>query len=165
MEEINFSLGQRFAEERQRLGKTQQEVADLCHVTRRTVGDIERGARPPGGELTQGLTKLGFDIQYVFSGIRSANLEKVADFWMVAEDGRVYAIEAKTSKKVVDRAVLTGVMAGVDEYLAEQKLSMPSDKKADLVILLCDFFNAESAKDTPAVKETTARIIQFGRYR
>lgn len=158
MDEINFSLAQRFAEERQRLGKTQEELAGLCGVNRRTIGDIERGERPPGGDLVRELTKLGFDIQYIFSGIRSVNLHQMAE-----EPGE-YVIgyaTLHTAKKTVDPAVLAGVLAGVDEYLAEQKLSMPSDKKAELVMLLCDFFNAESARDRPAVKSATAKIIDL----
>lgn len=66
-------------EQRQRIGKTQEELANLCGVTRWTIGNIERGERPPGGELVRELTKLGFDIQYIFSGVRSDNLDKVAE--------------------------------------------------------------------------------------
>lgn len=167
MDEINFSLGQRFGEERQRLGKTQEELAVLCGVNRRTIGDVERGARPPGGDLALELTKLGFDIQYIFTGVRSVNLYLLAAEEKPDYDAGMigFAAAMPARKKTIDQAVLAGVIAGVDEYLAEQKLTMPADKKAELVMLLCDLFNAESVKDAPQVKATTAKIIELGRRR
>lgn len=161
MEPIIFGPHQRFKEERERVGISQQALADRLGVSKQTIQNWEKDTPIPS-DATKKFLSLGIDPLYVLNGVRLPNL------YEVAEEAGEYVIGYSTphaAKKTLDPAVLAGVMAGVDEYLAEQKLSMPSDKKADLVILLCDFFNAESAKDTPAVKKTTARIIQFGRHK
>lgn len=158
MREKNFSLGSRFREEREKLGKTQDQVATWCGVTRRTIYNIEEGDGTIGSDLLAKLVRIGFDVQYIFSGIRSANLFKVAE-----EHPEYAAKETKTAtkKKMIDPDVFSGVLGGVDEYLTEEGLKLSSEKKAELVMLLCDFFNAESAQDTAAVKSTAANILQF----
>jgi transcriptional regulator with XRE-family HTH domain len=91
--------GDRIAEERLRLGKTQDQIADLCGVTRRTIGNIERENNDPGGKLLVSLAKIGFDSQYLLMGVRSINLDRVA------EEAGTYKIEkaagARTDKEIL----------------------------------------------------------------
>lgn len=73
------SAGRRFEEERLRLGKTQEEIAALAGVTRRTISRIENGDNYVGGDLLEALAEYGFDSQYIITGIRSANLDEVLE--------------------------------------------------------------------------------------
>lgn len=73
------SAGQRLEEERLRLGKTQEEIAALSGVTRRTISRVENGENYVGGDLLETLAAHGFDLQYIITGVRSENLDRVAD--------------------------------------------------------------------------------------
>lgn len=79
MYETNVSIGARFEEERVRMGKTQDVLANDVGVNRRTIGRIENGETPPAGDLLSLIAQLGFDTQYILTGVRSENLYKVAE--------------------------------------------------------------------------------------
>lgn len=55
----------RFEEVRLQRGKTQQELADACGVTRQAIGGIERGAIPGGAVLIRLAVELGVDALYL----------------------------------------------------------------------------------------------------
>ena len=73
------SSGQRLEQERLRLGKTQEEIAALSGVTRRTISRVENGENYAGGDLLETLAAHGFDSQYIITGVRSENLDRVAE--------------------------------------------------------------------------------------
>lgn len=154
----NEKTAERLLEERRRLGLTQDEFAEKAGVSKRTHNYYESGARQPDSDYLSAIARIGADVQYVLTGVRSSNMVFVAQ-----ELRGIYRAkkEEPPQRKEVDQQVLAGVLAGVDGYLAEQKLKMPPDKKAELVMLLCDFFNADTAKNMPAVKEAVAKIIQL----
>lgn len=74
-----IDVGERFAEERQRLGYTQASFARLLDVTRMTLINIEAGKSD--FKITQliAAASAGVDIQYVITGVRSPNTKKVTD--------------------------------------------------------------------------------------
>lgn len=154
MEPIIFGPHQRLKEERERVGLSQQVLAERLGVTKQTVQNWEKGTPIPSS-ATEKFLGLGIDPLYVLNGVRLPNL------YEVAEEAGEYKPHPPPKKREVDQDVIAGVIAGVDEYLAEHKLEMPYEKKAELILLLCDFFTAESAKDTEAVKSTAAKILQF----
>jgi transcriptional regulator with XRE-family HTH domain len=59
-------------EERQRLGLSQKEVFDFLAVNKATYYRWERGAAVPSDKLAE-LRKLGFDINFVVSGVRESS--------------------------------------------------------------------------------------------
>lgn len=63
-------VGSRLREEREALGLTQAEVADLVGVTREQWGRYERGVGVPGGTPLAALTHAGGDLVYVLTGVR-----------------------------------------------------------------------------------------------
>jgi len=67
------------AEERARLGISQQKLADECQVTREQIGKYERDTNVPGGQVLAAFARLGLDTQYILTGVRSANLFQVAE--------------------------------------------------------------------------------------
>lgn len=72
----------RLREERLRLGLSQQALADALGVSKWTVINWEktdeRGTPIPADKL-EGCVKQGMDVQYVLTGVRSANLNQVAE--------------------------------------------------------------------------------------
>ena len=68
----NFSsiAGPRLAEERDRLGLTQAQAADLCGVSREMWGRYEKGSSAPGGEVFANFAIAGGDANYLLTGQR-----------------------------------------------------------------------------------------------
>lgn len=64
-------LGQRIKRERERLGLTQQQLAENFGVDKSSVYLYERGDRPPTAAHLQAFLDLGADILFVLSGERA----------------------------------------------------------------------------------------------
>lgn len=69
------SVGQRFAEERERLGLSRAELAHAAGYSAEQIRKVEIGERMPGGELLAALLDIGGDLVAVLkgaSGVRDA---------------------------------------------------------------------------------------------
>ncbi len=85
----------RLREERARLGLTQQEVADTANVHVKTVRRWESQVAIPLDAMIP-LLAIGYDVQYVASGVRSKNISEVR------EKGVEYAVAPGYSRDEVD---------------------------------------------------------------
>lgn len=85
----------RLREERARLGLTQQEIADAVHVHVKTVRRWESQVAIPLDAMIP-LLAIGYDVQYVASGVRSKNISEVR------EKGVDYAVAPGHSRDEVD---------------------------------------------------------------
>ena len=97
----------RLKEERNRLKITQQAVAEQCNTTVQTVRRWEKVPTIPMEKLA-GLVWLGFDVQYVLTGLRSSNLDEVRELFTglstkVAEDLAMYEAGAKGGDPLLAR--------------------------------------------------------------
>lgn len=68
----------RFRAERLRLGYPQQLVAEEAGVSKRSVVSWEGTTSIPADKLER-LASVGFDVQFVVTGVRSANTDQVSD--------------------------------------------------------------------------------------
>jgi transcriptional regulator with XRE-family HTH domain len=66
------TLHKRLQEERQRLGLTQAEAAEIGGVKRRAQINYESGERCPDGHYFSAIAAAGADVQYILTGIRSS---------------------------------------------------------------------------------------------
>ncbi|RPT94569.1 helix-turn-helix domain-containing protein [Pseudomonas aeruginosa] len=66
------SFGERLRAERERLGFSQQELADICGVTMRTQRNYEKGDRQPDASYLAALAKAGGDVLFFLTGQRQA---------------------------------------------------------------------------------------------
>jgi len=66
-------LNKRLQEERQRLGLTQAEAAEIGGVKRRSQINYEAGDSYPDGRYFAAIAAVGADVQYILTGIRSGN--------------------------------------------------------------------------------------------
>lgn len=64
-------LGDRLRAERERLGLSQQELADLCGVTMRSQRNYEKGERQPDAAYLAAMAAARIDMLYVVTGQRS----------------------------------------------------------------------------------------------
>ena len=82
----------RLRAERTRLGLSQTALADTLGVTKWTVINYERPAgrgTPIPADLLSACARLGMDVQYILTGVASANLNRVA------EEAGDYQVERK----------------------------------------------------------------------
>lgn len=68
---FNATSGKRLKEERNRVGLTQQALADLLGTRREIFSRYENGQVVPGGDVFERLATAGIDIAYVLTGDRS----------------------------------------------------------------------------------------------
>jgi transcriptional regulator with XRE-family HTH domain len=96
-----FSSAPRIAEERDRLGFTQEQIANACGVSRVMWGKYERGLAAMGGEYLFAFAAQGADINYILTGQRSdqhtassvvaaMNKSKSAEVYQTMEPTTVY---------------------------------------------------------------------------
>ncbi|MFZ6772288.1 helix-turn-helix domain-containing protein [Undibacterium sp. SXout7W] len=71
--EVLFGVGARLAEERARLGYSQNALATLLAKTSRTQIKYESGETNPDTTYLFNLNKLGADIYYIVTGTKSTN--------------------------------------------------------------------------------------------
>jgi transcriptional regulator with XRE-family HTH domain len=71
-------LNLRLKEERVHLGLTQPIFAEFAFAKKRTVQDWEKGVSSPTAIQLEALAKVGCDVQYIVTGVRSVNLEKIS---------------------------------------------------------------------------------------
>ncbi|SDK67110.1 XRE family transcriptional regulator [Billgrantia gudaonensis] len=67
------NIGERLREERTRLGLSQTAFGEVGGVKKFAQSNYETGKRHPDALYLESLAKIGVDIQYVVSGIRSTN--------------------------------------------------------------------------------------------
>lgn len=64
------TFGERLAEERQRLGKSQEDLATSGGVLRGAQFNYEKDRRAPDTRYLAGIAEAGVDIRYVLTGLR-----------------------------------------------------------------------------------------------
>ena len=77
MQNLRKQIAERFTEERERLRFSQSDLANKLGVSREGLRKNEIGATALNADTLAIAVELGFDIQYVLSGIRSKNLGDV----------------------------------------------------------------------------------------
>ena len=90
-----------FKKERLRLKVSQAFIAEECGVTTRTVIRWEQGNPVPSDKLAI-LIGLGFDVQYIITGVRSTNLNQVQVSSEPEDDGGLDARIARLSETQQD---------------------------------------------------------------
>ena len=138
VEEDKVSIGRRCREERERLGSTRAAVAESCGKTPQAIGEYERGASYPGSEALLGFARIGMDTQFILTGVRSNNIDQVAE-------------EAGTYK--VEKGV--GALAKDEEILIEKYRQLDPKKRT----------HAQAVVDALAAKGATGPAGKRTRWR
>lgn len=92
-------FSQRLVSERKKLSRTQDEFATAGAVSKRAYCNYESGGRVCDAEFLAGIAKIGADVQFIVTGIYSANRSAVTT---ASEDTNVEDTEAvPLSKRAV----------------------------------------------------------------
>lgn len=98
---MNEHLFQRLADERERLGFTQEQMAKAGGVAKRTYCNYETGDREPPSSLISKLKAVGADIGYLLFGVReldslgvSPSEERLINLYRQMSDESKNALEA-----------------------------------------------------------------------
>lgn len=131
----------RLREERARLGLTQQEVAAAASVHVKTVRRWESQVAIPLDAMIP-LLAIGYDVQYVASGVRSKNINEVRE-------------------KGVDYEVSPGYTRDEVELLRGYRAMTPSQREQARALLSVLALKAPlvRAQRTPAASKTKARSV------
>ena len=67
-----IEIGARLKEERERLGMSQPQFAGLGEVSKRAQITYEKGESTPNADYLAAVAKVGADVQYIVTGVRSS---------------------------------------------------------------------------------------------
>lgn len=134
-----LALGQRLAEERDRLGLTQERFGELAGVSRNSQANYEKGARQPDASYLEQIAASGVDVLYVLTGARSlsekdlaADLKRYGDAWETLELAleRVNRTMAPAKKRKAAEALYRASKAQMAEATQEQLTALVLDLAA-----------------------------------
>ncbi len=91
--------------------------------------------------------------------------------WMIDGDGPMLKKDVPTGEKLLNRETTDGIaidkefikeaLLAVEEYLQEVKGTLPPDKKAELVMLLCELLMKESPENRKINKATVISLVRL----
>lgn len=90
-------IASRLHSERQRLGLTQDEFAEAGGIGKRAYCNYENGSRECGCEFLHRLAATGADVQFIVTGVYSANLSAVIG--LESDDRSEAVVQASLSKR------------------------------------------------------------------
>ena len=104
----------RLHEERQRLGLTQEAIADQLGATKRSVINWEGGAALPGAEVLSRYAAAGADVLYILTGQRIGGASAPALQHAVSEGDRILLDNFHAAPAQVQAGVKTTLGAFAD---------------------------------------------------
>lgn len=142
---VKSSSPGRLKEERARLGLSQSALADTLGVTKWTVINYERtGGRgtPIPADLLSACARLGMDVQYILTGVSSANMNRVA------EEAGTYRVERKGP----------AVLSKEEQKLLEKYRRLKPQQRTHAQAIVSTLVSTEGAgKRKPARRKTRAK--------
>lgn len=100
-----MELGKRLKEERQRLGLTQQAMAEACDSSKRAQLNYEAGDQVPGGLYLAAAAGLGVDVVFVLTGERAEESKAAANAEDAALLDQVHRVGPRARKLILDLLV------------------------------------------------------------
>lgn len=126
-------MGQRIAQERRRLGLTQEAFAEALHVGRSAVAMMETGRSALDAQrLVLMWQELNMDLFFILTGEKSD----------------------KAAAQLVDWPLVEAINASVDHMIKKQKLSLSPEKKAMVLKYLYQQFITHGHVDDGRVADT-----------
>lgn len=145
-----LEFGERLKIERERLGHSQMEAAEMCGVRREMWGKYERGAAEPGARVLERYSAHDADVLYILTGRREPKLEtnegfiNPASIGLIAvelfkrftgegitEDDYFLDISGQDAKslKQTARSVFIGRLVSLSGEIYNRLLSVPGDDR------------------------------------
>ena len=99
-----MDFGTRLSEERKRIGLNQTAFGKIGGVTKTSQLNYEAGERSPNVDYWQAIASAGADVQYILTGVRSANA--------LTTDEQLLLERYRASPQVIKTAALQVVLTG-----------------------------------------------------
>lgn len=93
-----YTIGQRLAEERRRLGYNQTEFGELGGIKKGTVINWEKDLTSPTGTFLAEIAKIGADINYIITGQRTEKVLEPRETALIDN----YRNSSEKDKKVIE---------------------------------------------------------------
>lgn len=131
-----MSINARLAEERERLGLSQERLGAVAGVSRNSQANYEKGKRMPDAAYLEALAGAGADVQYVITGQRAItadqlanDLKRLSDAWETLE----LALEAtgRTLTPAKKRKAADALYAA-----SKTQLTVDKEKLTELILQL-----------------------------
>jgi transcriptional regulator with XRE-family HTH domain len=109
-----MSIGTRLREEREKLGLTQAEIAEVAGVTRNSQYSYENDKRKPDADYLQAIAAAGCDVQYILTGQKSSQVK-------IAEPPKNYAVINRVKAEKLLDSLPADVLDDVLHYMEDKK--------------------------------------------
>jgi transcriptional regulator with XRE-family HTH domain len=136
-------VGMRLKEARNRLGLSQQSMAEKIGSSKTGIQANEGGSNLPGAAVLASMYRLGVSVDWLLSGNGPMLLADMA--------------EVRNPSPALDRELLFYVMDVVDQELKRRKLSLPNRKFAELVSVFYEVC-LETGKRDPSIVERILNV-------
>lgn len=98
--------GDRLREERDKLGLSQAKLAEIGGVSRPSQVSYEKSGGNPPGDYWTALAAANFDVQYIFTGVRSENWPLSSD----AQTAQITKTELLDTLELIQQASEKGLV-------------------------------------------------------
>ena len=138
----------RLKEERKRLGYNQTRFGEVGDVTKNTQINYEKGVRPPDSSYLEAIAKIGADVQYVLTGVRSINIDTLnySTNTELKPVNRLEVKEAPEKYEMVGKATTTETLSREQLQWLELLDLLSSDDRNKLKDLAVSLAEAAVAK-------------------
>jgi transcriptional regulator with XRE-family HTH domain len=145
-------IGKRIREVRTRLGKSQADFGEVIGGLKKSaVSTYEAGDSMPTVEALSRIAEIGgVSLDWLISGKE----KEIPGLPVVAD---LYRRDGAASPNAIEKDLIRLVIEAVEEGLGDLHLELRPDKKAQLVITLCEMFEEEKQVD----KSTILRLIKL----
>ena len=115
------NISERLLEERKRLGLNQDKMAETGGIAKRTYCNYEAGDREPMASFFAAIARVGADVQYILTGIRSNSFVQEAPRYAVLNKREEALLDNyrhiadEEDKSVVERTALMAARANQGE--------------------------------------------------
>lgn len=143
--ERHMTLAERLKIIRGETGKSQRDMAKALGIATRTWQIYEEGGSVPGGNVLEGLARLGFNTN-----------------WVLLEEGDMMRGKdlPPGGQGAIDREIMETTIRIIEEVFEEHDLELPPAKKAKLIMLLHDMFVQDEQKLNGA-KRTIVELVKL----
>ncbi|MBL6748949.1 MAG: helix-turn-helix transcriptional regulator [Nevskia sp.] len=135
-DDINLEIGKRLKAAREKTGLLQPDFAVRLGISPRAYGSYERGERT----LTVEALKALYDLFHI------------DPVWILSGPGA----DPRTFKTPTRADILVEIIVKVEEHLTRHRLRLPVEKKARLIALLNQYFQAKGKVEVEHVEQVLA---------
>ncbi|MQT14420.1 helix-turn-helix domain-containing protein [Segnochrobactrum spirostomi] len=144
------TIASRLLEIREKSRQTQRGISNALGIAYRTWQDIEKGKNVPSGETLLRIAQFGYSPTWVLTGQGPMELSATG------------AQQASQASSALDVESLTQSIQIVQDWLTQNRRTMPADRQAEVIALIYDLAMQEMADGRTTVDmQRAARFLRL----